>query len=520
LNLLDMQRAKEWARIFEYKDGEILSGGEVKVVAELLEVSRNEFFTFIDRVEKIPPGLEQYREKRDEEDNPVAGAQPLGGWGGRLKLTATAIFKGYRSVIEVVKDVKVLDLSSPAPDHTLFIHSKKTEYIKEGTFILSNLTLPPQVLDLIHQLTLKINEVLRIAEVSQSRPAVLQNVDLITRKLVMAEQEGDGGETLKLVHDLTQHVAAAGGDEKIKDTVDNIILSLNPRDWGRVRTNGVLQVYLPFFAPDDIINYFADSSYFGHQRPEVGYANNFNRLHDPYLSVYTHYEGYVYKNYRRLNPAVLGPTKQAQVVPPQRYTINTRMNYVLRYPEREEVPNLKRLQTYSSKYANMLFKKPVVLYGSIGNPIQLEGLWHAREEVKIGGYFKGRGLIVSEKGIILTESLQRVESKTKEDDLLALVALNGSIDVAPPSGQVVVEAGVYSKEGLKGTKHNGIKLLGNLVCENLTRQQMPRTFQCRFDPRLKNHLASNIESSISRRYLSFRILGDQAIAKPRRGSTL
>ncbi|MBI4860453.1 MAG: hypothetical protein HY815_09350 [Candidatus Riflebacteria bacterium] len=516
LNLLDPERAKEWARLFEFKDGEIIQGGQVKVLAELLDVSKNEFFSFIDRVEKIPPGLEQYREKRDDEDNPVLGAQPLGGWSGRLKLTATATYQGHRCVVEVVKHMKVIDLSPPAPDHTLFIHSKKTEYLKDGTFVLSNLTLPQQGLDLIHELTLKVNEVLRIAEISDSKAAVLQNVDLITKKLVMAEQEGDSGETLKMVYELTQHVGAAGGDERIKDTVDNIILSLNPRDWGRVRTNGVLQVYLPFFAPDDIINYFADSSVFGHQRPEVGYHNNFNRLHDPYLSVYTHYEGYVYRNYRRLNPVMLGPSKTPQVVPPQRYTINTRMNYVLRYPEREAVPNLSRLENYSIKYASQVFRKPVSFYGSKDNPIQLDGIWHGVEEIRIGGFFKGRGMIVSEKAIILTDSLKHASAK--DEDLLSLVSLRGSVDLGQGSGQTVVEAGIYAKESVRGTRYNGIKVLGNMVCENLNRDQMPRVFECRFDPRLKNHLADNIQGSISRRLLSFRILGDEANPKSRRGS--
>lgn len=522
LRLLDMDRAKVWTSVFDSKnDGEVLPGGHVKVVAELLEVSRNEFSTFIDRVEKIPPSLEVYREKRDEEDNPVLGAQPLGGWSGRLKLTSTGTVEGRRSVLEVIKDVKVVDLSCPAPDHTLFIHGKKTEYIKEGSFLLSNLTLPQQVLDLIHDLTLKINEVLRIPEISESKAAVLANVNQITKRLVEVadgEQEGMASDALRLVYELTQHVGRTGGDEKIKDTVDNIILSLNPRDWGRVRTNGVLQVYLPFFSPDDIINYFADSNIFGAQRPEVGYQNHFNRLHDPYLSVYTHYEGYIYKNYRRLNPVVMGPSKVPQVVPPQRYTINTRMNYVLRYPEREEVPNLKRLEKHAAKYAAVIFKQPVSIYGTKDNPILLEGLWYAREEVRIGGHYRGRGLIVSEKGIVVTASLQHTTPKDR--DLLALVALGGSIDVVPPSGLVIIEAGLYAKEGLKGTKHNGVKLLGNLSCENLNRQQMPRFFECRFDPRLKNHMADNINTSISRKHLSFRILSDQAVAKPRRGTSL
>jgi hypothetical protein len=536
LGLLDPERAKEWARSYEYADAELVTGGSVKVVVEIVDVTKNEFFTHIDRVEKIPPGLEPYREKRDEEDNPVLGAQPLGGWSGRLKFTATGQYAGVRSVIEAVKDVKVIDLTPPAPDHTLFVHGKKTEYLKDGTFLLSNLVLPDQVLNLIHQLTLRMNEVLSISEVSRNPNMVLANVEAITRRLTLAAGEDDGAGAIKLVGELTEHVAKTGGDEKIKDMVDNIILSLNPRDWGRVRTNGVLQVYLPFFAPDDIINYFADSSIFGQQRPEIGYQNNYNRLHDPYLSVYTHYEGYIYKNYRRLNPLSLGPKPEPpQVVPPQRYTINTRMNYVLRYPEREPVPHLERLEKFAAKHATLNFKQPVSLVGTLSAPIQLEGIWYSKEEVKIGGYYKGRGLIISEVGITVTEDLKPVDdpepaqvpgpataamqkTEPRSPHMLGLICFEGAVKLGKPVGNTEIEAGLYARDSVKGTKSNGIKLKGNLACENLNREQMPKWFIAKFNPALKNHTADNLLGSISKRLLSFRVLGDSAVVRTPKGT--
>ena len=506
LNLLDPERAKEWARQFDFKDGEIIAGGSCRVVVELLDVTKNEFFTYIDRVEKIPPGLEPYREKRDEEDNPVAGAMPLGGWSGRLKFTATATFGTARTVIEAVKDIKVIDITPPAPDHTLFIHGKKTEYLKGGKFILSNLMLPDQVSELIHALTLKINEVLQLEKVSRAKNAWLANVEAITQRLVTANGDGDNPEALKLIAELTEHVAKAGGDEKIKDMVDNIILSLNPRDWGRVRTNGVLQVYLPFFAPDDIINYFADASIFGQQRPEIGYQNNYNRLHDPYLSVYTHYEGYIYKNFRRLNPMVLGKPEPPQVVAPQRYTINTRMNYVLRYPEREPVPNLERIEKNSLKHATSVFKSSLFLSGTKDAPMELDGIWYAHEDVRVGGFYKGHGMIVCDKDITITQDLLRAVEDSS--DWISLVSLSGEVKCGWTVGLKKVEAGIYAKEGLKGTGSNGMNLLGNLVVEDLDRPHMPKYFEVRFNPQLKNHTADNLQGAISKRYLSFRVLGD------------
>ena len=514
LNLLDPERAKEWARAFEYKDGDIVAGGTCRVVAEILDVTKNEFFTYIDRVEKIPPGLEPYREKRDEEDNPVLGALPLGGWSGRLKLTATATFQGARTVIEAVKDIKVIDITPPAPDHTLFIHGKKTEYLKDGFFVLSNLTLPDQVADLIHGLTLRMNEVLSLSGVSRDKRAWLSNVEAITKRLVVADADGDNPEALKLLSELTEHVAKSGGDEKIKDMVDNIILSLNPRDWGRVRTNGVLQVYLPFFAPDDIINYFADASIFGQQRPEIGYQNNYNRLHDPYLSVYTHYEGYIYKNFRRLNQVVSGKPEPPQVVAPQRYTINTRMNYVLRYPEREPVPNLERLEKNAMKQATRVFKTGVYLNGTKEAPIELDGIWYAHDSVRISGFYKGCGMIVTEKDITITDHLKRLDENGT--NWISLCAVNGDVKLGRTIGRTMVEAGIYAKDGLKGTRSAGITLLGNLSCEELDRPHMPKWFELRFNPQLKNHTADNLMGAISKRFISFRVLGDTAEPKAKK----
>jgi len=518
LNLLDVNRARVWARIFDFKEGDIFPNGKVRVVAELLEVSKNEFSTFLGRVEKSPPSLEMYREKMDDNGNLIPGAQPLGGWSGHLKLTSTGTINGppsmgtvkpFRSVVEVVKDVQVVDLSCPAQDHTLFIHGEGTESLKTGTFILSNLTLPYQIVELIHYLTLKINEFQKIPGVSDSKSAALENVNHITRRLtelVDEERSGSGSEALRLIHELSQYLGEIRADEKISQTVDDIILSLDPRDWGRVRTNGSLHVYLPFFSPDDIINYFSDANTPAH----VGYHNCFNRLHDPYLSVYTYFEGgQIFKHYRRLDPIATSGSRLPTVVLSQKYTVNTHNGYHQRYPELAAVPNLKRLEDHAPKYASRVFSRPVTLFGTKQNPIRLEGLWYSQDEVRIGGCFTGRGLIVTQKGIVLTGNL--VPTNPKDRGLLALVALGGSIDVSPPYGQLVVEAGLYARDGLRGTKNNGIKVFGNLSCENLNREKMPKYFECRFNPRLKNHMADIVHMNISTKMRSFRILSNEAV---------
>lgn len=495
LDLMDIDRAREWARTWDFANA-VRKGSKIKVTAEIFGIKKNEFGTFIDRAEMVPQSLEQYRQRSGgDEDGGGPPASSLGGWNGRLKLTAVADWEDSRSVVEVIKGIKLMDISPPAPDHSLFIHSPQTEYLKEGRFILSNLTLPDVIQELIFDLGQKLNELLRL-QLSDNKAEGLSNLAKINDQLTNKLDEGKIADALKLVYELAQHAS----DEKIKDTVDNIILSLNPRDWGRVRTNGVLHVYLPFFAADDIINYFADTSIFGHQRPEIGYLYNDNRLHDPYLSVYTHFEGYVYKNYRRLNPLILGPTKDPQIVPPQRYTINTRMNYVKRYPEREGVGNLKRLQEKGAKFAHVFFKEKRKLVGTFDQPLDVDGLVYATEDLTVGGPYHGRGLIVSEKNITIVSDL------TSKDpaDLLGLVSLQGRIECRP--SRLKVEAGLYARDGVAGFKNQELEVVGNLVCENLNREKMPRYFTCRFDPDLKNHMVDNIVGTLSRRDLSYREL--------------
>ena len=506
LVLLDAERARDWARSFQIEDEKLLGGGEVTVVMELLQVSRIKMASYIDRVEVIPRSLEQYRESKkggasSSGNSQTFGTSPLGGWVGKLRITSTGQFRSSRCVLEEIKAVKVVDITPPAPDHTLFIEGEDTARIKRGRFVLSNLNLPLQVRDLLFDLGNKVNEVLQL-DMSESKAATISNIDKIVKLMTTKADEGDMKESLKLIHQLAKHAS----DEAIKDTVDNIILNLDPRDWGRVRTNGVLYVYMPFFAADDIINYFADSSYFGHQRPEVGYLFCENRLHDPYLSVYTHYEGYIYKHYQRLNPLVLGPSKKPQPVPPQRYTINTRPDYVRRYPERKAMKKLERLKKEGRRHAHLLVKQERKLVGTEDRPINLSGLWYFTEDLRIEGYYTGRGLIICDKKITIAGDLERLE----EADRLSLCALKEFITLSPDKQYYRVQAGIYSREGLRGGREQDLKLFGNLAVWTLERKKMPKFFTCRFDPDLKNHMADNIIASWSRLPLLKRYRGASA----------
>lgn len=510
LAFFDAERARDWARTFSLKDDKLGEGGEASVLMELLQVSRIDLGTYIDRVEVIPRGLEQYRERKKEvdgEDEDTFGMMPLGGWVGKLRISSTGTYRSSRTVIEEVRDVKVLDITPPASDHTLFIEGEATEEIRQGRFVLSNLNLPFQIRDLLFDLGNKVNEHLRL-DMSEDKGQTVSNIDKIVKMLTNEVDEGDMQNALKLVHEISK----SASDENIQDTVDNIILSLDPRDWGRVRTNGVLYVYMPFFAADDIINYFASDSYFGHQRPEVGYLFCENRLHDPYLSVYTHYEGYLYKHYQRLNPVILGPTDAPQPVPPQRYTINTRPDYVRRYPERKDMPNLARLRELGRRHAHRVVRRKAVLRGTDENPLELRGIWYFTEDVTIGGPFTGRGVILCDKTITVLDDLTR----DQEGDSLSLVSLKGSVALDPSKQFWRLQSGICSVEGLVGTRMQDVQLFGNLAVVKLNREQMPRYFTCRFDPDLKNHMADNVVGVWSREPILRRDLGASAEVSPLR----
>ena len=117
---------------------------------------------------------------------------------------------------------------------------------------------------------------------------------------------------------------------------------------------------------------------------------------------------------------------------------------------------------------------------------------------------------MSEKDIVISDPLRHTSAKDNED-MLSLVSLQGAVKLAQPSGQVVVEAGIYAKDGLKGSKRTGIKLLGNLAVENLNRGgNAEGSSECRFNPRLKNHMVDNLLASVSKKLLSFRVLGDRS----------
>lgn len=491
LDLIDIRRIENLAKTHSLKPDELVKGGEASVIVEVMDVKPTDFYTYIDYQEKIPENLKVFQKPRNAQN--LMDLEPLGGFKARVKFTGCGKFDITVHCTEEVRTLSVTDITPPAPDHTLFIHGEKKETLKSGEFQLSNLTLPPVIMKLLHQLSQQTSEVLGF-EIGED---LGKKTDLIEK---LNEDFNNHFRTLSLkmriksIQELSNYVA----DDNISETVDNIILSLSPRNWGRVRTNGRLEAYMPFFAADDVINYLAEKGSW-RELPEIGYLFHDNRLHDPYMSVYTHYEGLIYKRYRKIYPSQFGIIEPEEV-PPEQYTINTRLEYPRRKKDAYNIKGLNRIKENGLSVASAIFERPLKISGTKDVPIDLEGIWWFRSGVELGGYYTGRGLIISEQAITVTSDLL----KLNERDSLAIVSLFNEVSLT--KSDLTMQSAVYAHQGLRSRGCESVKIFGNLAVETLNREKMPERFFCRFDYHLKNHMVDNIFGHFSHDYTYYRRL--------------
>ncbi|MBT3783436.1 hypothetical protein HOF92_00595 [bacterium] len=491
LNLIDIRRIEDFSRVLRLNEDEIIEGGDGAVLTEVLDVKANEFYTFIDYQEKIPENLRVFQKPRNAKS--TVDLEPLGGFRARIKFTSCGKFQKTIDCMDTVKYLNVSDITPPAPDHTLFIHSKNDEMLKRGAFRLSNLTLPPVIVKLLYRLSQQVKDILGF-EIGEDRKRTLDLIEELNKNFTETFRSESLDTSLSLIQELSRIVT----DDDISETVDNIILSLSPRNWGRVRTNGKLEVYMPFFAADDIINYFAEKGSW-RELPEVGYLFHDNRLHDPYMSVYTHYEGLIYKRYRKIYPSRYGAIEPEEV-PPEQYTINTRLEYPRRYKHRLHIENLERLRNHGVEVANATFEVKLKLEGTNEVPLALEGIWYFRDGLEIKGTYTGRGIIISEQPIVINGDLV----KKHERDSLSLVSLWNEIILKSP--QMKIHSALYAHMGLRSRGCDDLFVLGNLAVERLKRDSMPEKFHCRFDYHLKNHMVDNLFGHFAAEPLYFREL--------------
>jgi hypothetical protein len=494
LSLLDIDRTENFSIIVRINDGELIKGGTAEVRVHISDLKLTPFKTYIDEYENVPDILKIYC----KEDKDTYSDKALGGYEGLLRFEAVGKFKNAQKKLEVIRELKVSDLTPPAENYTLFVQSRKDEYLRHGEFMCRNWSVTRALKELIDDLALKTNHAFKETMGTAAgelfwEPNMASNVSF----------EGEiKRRTLTVIKNLVMNTS----DIKIKDFVDNSIQKLHPYLWGKIRTNGRLHVYLPFFAADDIINYFEDNSIFSHQRPEIGYLFCSNQIHDPYLSKYTYYEGEIIKYYQKLKPYMLGVT-ETPYPSSDPYTINTKFDFVSRFPDKLEPMQLARIKKDGKNYCHEFHERDLRLQGTYSRPAFAMGIIYVQGDVFLGGRIRGKGMIITEGDIIIEDSLVYDGA----DAFLSLVALNGKIKVNDSLKSAKVESAIYAKKSMVGGEK--VNIFGNLVVDTLNRQDgedgpliMPKKVMIEYDSKLKSEVGSNVCFNISRQISTFRDL--------------
>ena len=485
LALLDIDRAENFSLRIKINDGELITGGSAEVLVEVNNLRLTPFKTYIDEYEEVPAALKVYR----KENRDTYADKALGGWEGLLRFEATGRYRNAEKKIEVIRELKVTDLTPPAENYTLFVSNRKDEYLRHGEFRCRNWSVVRELKALIDDLAKKTRDAFQETLGNTAgdffwEPNMASNVGF----------EGDMKiRTLKVIRKLVMSVS----DIKIKDFVDISIQKLHPYLWGKIRTNGRLHVYLPFFAADDIINYFEDNSIFSHQRPEIGYLFCSNQLHDPYLSKYTYYEGEIIRYYQKLKPYVLGIT-ETPYPSADPYTMNTKFDFVSRHPDKLEPMQLDRIKKDAKDYCHEFIERDLTLQGTYSKPASVWGLVYVQGNVYIGGRISGQGMIVTDGDIFITENVVHDSAAS----FLSLVSLKGTVRLAKGLNNAKIESAIYAKESLLGGEE--VNIFGNLVVDSLNRQKgedgpliMPKRVVINYDSNLKAEVGSNVCFNIS-----------------------
>ncbi|HNV70000.1 MAG TPA: hypothetical protein PKO06_09895, partial [Candidatus Ozemobacteraceae bacterium] len=495
LSLLDIDRAENFNLKFAIPDGDLLKNGRAEVEIEIMHLKQTPFKSYIDEYVEVPPQLKIYR----KENRDTYADKSLGGWEGHIRFVSTGYFKNTKKRIEVMRDLRCADLTPPAENYTLFVSGKKDEYLKEGEFRLRNWSVVRSLKDMVDGIIKAVNDAV-MATLGNTAEALFWE----PKAASLISFEGDlKVKTLKVIRKLVMSTT----DVKIKDYVDTTIQNLHPYLWGKIRTNGRLHAYLPFFAADDIINYFEDNSIFSHQRPEIGYLFCNNQLHDPYLSKYTYYEGEVIKYYQKLKPYILGVT-ETPYPSSDPYTINTKFDFVSRYPQKLQPLQLERIKKHAKEFAHEYYEGDLTLKGSYAKPAHIMGIIFVQGDVYIGGRVSGQGMVVSEGNIFITDNVIHDSAGA----FLSLVSLKGHVAFAKGISAAKVEAAIYAFNSIKGGEQ--ISILGNLCVENLNRMEkedgpvmMPKRVFINYDADLKSQTGNNVCFNVSRQVVSFRDLG-------------
>jgi len=466
LKILDYHSVQEFQ--LSFSDAEFSKDSKYFVKIEFFNLKETPFGSFL-REKDVPPKLEQYKKETVSFANP----KKLGGWQGKLKITSVGTvrmttsngeLKDVSRTLIVIRDIKVMDLTPIAPEYTLFINGDKTEFIKEGDFILEH----------------GLSNLIVIAQ------GFIDDFQRLSPYL-----KGSMNDMIAIVRDFVTKTKFTKPQEK---KMEDIFKAYKVA--GRVRTNGVIHIYLPFFDVDDIVNYFVSNNYY--ERPEVGYPFCNNRLHDRFMSWATKFEGDIKKHYYELVPYVIQNQKPTPKV--EQYTRwSTFPNYTKQYPNETDPENLKPLLQNAEQYATEVIPQNYTIFGDRNKPYKLDGITLIKGDLKIAGIFEGRGTLVVTGNISVIGDIKLPDDRT----LLTLVSQNGKI-IVQPKAKITIQAAVYSKDSIFGGDE--VTVYGNYIVTNLNRQEgedgkvlMPKKFKIKYDNRIRNIMGDNFWVSISKR---------------------
>ncbi len=485
LALLDIDKAENFSMRVRIPEGEILDEGSAEVLIQISGVKSTPFKGYIDEFSAVPRALEIYEKKKRDSYADKA----LGGWEGYIRFESTGKFRRAERKVEVIKQIKVSDLTPPAEAYTLFVTARNDEYLRYGEFRCRNWSVNRELQTLINELAKTTGNAFQETLGNSSNEYFWEPT--------MASSMSFEGETKNRTLAVIRKLVMSTTDNKIKDYVDAAITNLRPYQWGKIRTNGRLHVYLPFFAADDIVNYFEDNSMFSHQRPEIGYLFCNNQLHDSYLSKYTFYEGEIIKYYQKLKPYILGVT-ETPFPSSEPYTINTKFDYVSRNPDNLEPMQLDRISKEAKDYCHEYIENNYTLMGSYQKPARATGLIYVQGDVHIGGRFSGKAMIVTPGNIYVDESVIHDDAET----YLSLVSLGGQIRIRKNLNNAKIEAAVYAKNSVVGGDY--LNIFGNLCVDQLKRQQgeegrliMPKRVIIDYDANIKSGIGSKVCFNVS-----------------------
>ena len=211
LSLLDIDRAENFRLQVDIEDGELMKNGRAEVMVEVVNLKQTPFKTYIDEYEDVPAHLKIYR----KENRDTYADKALGGWEGNLRFVAIGRFKNAAQRIEVIKDLKVSDLTPPAENYTLFIGGRKDEYLRQGEFRCRNWSVVRSLQEMIDDVVKKTDQAFNETLGNSSN-----NLFWEPNTVSMISFEGDVKvKVLKVIRKLVMSVS----DVKIKDFVDTSI---------------------------------------------------------------------------------------------------------------------------------------------------------------------------------------------------------------------------------------------------------------------------------------------------------